>query len=174
MAWTRTTPARVANTNTTQRRWRRGIRGHAEKESTHQIAITPLPHALSLCRSGASLCADELPPRHIVVLAGGALTGSCKEIRRRIFHRLPYHDLVTPEVADYIDRFGLYLGRAASARHPRARRPFPSSSAATHHKPAHTLRQPMMGHQKVGSGGVIAHQREGPGGACGGRRVILL
>ncbi|KAJ4461214.1 putative inorganic polyphosphate/ATP-NAD kinase [Paratrimastix pyriformis] len=63
-----------------------------------------------LCFAGAPahIEPDQLPPRHVLVRE--PMIGSSKEIRRRIFHRLPYRDLVLPEVADYIDRYGLYLG----------------------------------------------------------------
>ncbi len=56
---------------------------------------------------------DDLPPQHrLVDLPPSA--GSSAEIREKIFHRVPFAHLVTPEVAAYIDRYGLYRGRVPS------------------------------------------------------------
>ncbi len=64
---------------------------------------------LVIARRGYTCATDDLPPRHQVmhIDAGGSST----EIRERLFHRKPYHHLVTPQVAAFTDRYGLFRGR---------------------------------------------------------------
>ena len=60
-------------------------------------------------RPGYPLTADELPPRH--VLYPFHYGDSSTRVRERTFKREPIDDLTTPEVARYIERYGLYRGR---------------------------------------------------------------
>jgi NAD+ kinase len=55
----------------------------------------------------------DLPPHHRL-LDLSAIPGSSSLIREKIFRREPFAYLVTPEVAAYIDRYGLYRGRVPS------------------------------------------------------------
>ncbi len=55
----------------------------------------------------------DLPPRHQFVDLP-ASPGASSTIRENIFRREPFAHLVTPEVAAYIDRYGLYRGRVPS------------------------------------------------------------
>lgn len=55
----------------------------------------------------------DLPPKHRM-LDVAAVIGSSAEIADKIYHRQPFAQLVTPAVAAYIDRYGLYRGRVPS------------------------------------------------------------
>ena len=55
----------------------------------------------------------DLPPKYLHVDLP-AVDGSSMVIRDKIFHRQPFAHLVTPAVAAYIDRYGLYRGRVPS------------------------------------------------------------
>ncbi len=57
--------------------------------------------------------AADLPPQHRQIDLP-ELDVSSELIRDKIFHRQPYTHLVTPAVAAYIDRYGLYRGRLPS------------------------------------------------------------
>ena len=74
-------------------------------------------------RDGYPLDPADLPPRHQVIRS--ALSGSSSSVRERVFRHQPIGDLVTPEVAAYIERYGLYRGltppRAAGLRLGRPR-----------------------------------------------------
>lgn len=64
-----------------------------------------------------SPCADEhLPPRHQLMPSGPSTASS--EVRDRVFKRLPYEDMVLPEIAAYIERWGLYRGRPPVSKSP--------------------------------------------------------
>lgn len=54
----------------------------------------------------------DLPPHSILVQT--EIEGSSTEIRNRRFNHHPIDDMVVPEVADYIERYGLYRGRLPS------------------------------------------------------------
>jgi NAD kinase len=58
----------------------------------------------------------DLPPKSIVVPLTHATSGAATEIRDKIFLRQPYADLIDPDVADYIERYGLYRGRIPARR----------------------------------------------------------
>lgn len=60
-----------------------------------------------------ALTPGDLPPNHRLVDLP-ASPGASSVIRRKIFHREPFAHLVTPEVAAYVDRYGLYRGRMPS------------------------------------------------------------
>lgn len=61
-------------------------------------------------RDGYIAAPEDLPPRHR--LLGSVESGSSTEIRRRVFGRDDYGHLVPGSVRGYIERYGLYRGRA--------------------------------------------------------------
>ena len=68
-------------------------------------------------RDGYKVTAADLPPKHLLVpvLAPGR-SGASADIRERIFKRQPYGTMVMPDVAAYIERYGLYRGRIPARR----------------------------------------------------------
>jgi NAD+ kinase len=66
--------------------------------------------------SGHQLCAQDLPPKHMLVHLPEAGPAASVDIRERIFKRQPYGELVIPDVASYIERYGLYRGRIPARR----------------------------------------------------------
>lgn len=56
----------------------------------------------------------DLPPRHRVVRVDHR--GSSAEVRSRVFHHQPIDDLVTPAVAAYVRRHGLFRGVPPNAQ----------------------------------------------------------
>jgi NAD kinase len=58
----------------------------------------------------------DLPPRHQLFRLPARLPDVSSEIREKIFKRQHYAPLVTPEVAQYIERYGLYRGRIPGHR----------------------------------------------------------
>lgn len=64
-------------------------------------------------RSGYELKDVDLPPNHLLI--ENLLDGSSTEIRQRVFSHQTIAGLVRPEVEDYINRYGLYLGRSPTA-----------------------------------------------------------
>jgi NAD+ kinase len=58
----------------------------------------------------------DLPPRHQLIRVTAAESGTSDDIREKIFKRLPYASMVTPDVAAYIERYGLYRGRIPARR----------------------------------------------------------
>lgn len=63
-------------------------------------------------RAGYPLGPGDLPPRHRLITP--ECSGSSTEVRERCFKRQPIDVLVTPDVAAYIDRHGLYRGGRAA------------------------------------------------------------
>jgi nicotinate (nicotinamide) nucleotide adenylyltransferase len=63
-------------------------------------------------RPGFELDASDLPPRHRRFAT--RIGASSARIRDRVFHREEVADLVVPEVAAYIERYGLYRGMRPS------------------------------------------------------------
>ncbi len=59
-------------------------------------------------RRGYPVEKADLPPRHRLISPG--LGGSSTDIRAKVFAREAIDGLVTPEVAGYIERYGLYRG----------------------------------------------------------------
>ena len=59
-------------------------------------------------RAGYPIAAADLPPRHVQF--SPPLSGASSEIRERVFRHQSVAELVTPEVAAYIERYGLYRG----------------------------------------------------------------
>ena len=51
----------------------------------------------------------DLPPHHKLVHLNSE--GSSTEIRERLYHRKPYQQMLTPQIAQFIERYGLYRGR---------------------------------------------------------------
>ena len=67
-------------------------------------------------RPGYEAPKSELPPRHALFPMLG--TGASATIRERVFKYEPVEELVTEEVAAYIERYGLYRGAAMRRRAP--------------------------------------------------------
>lgn len=65
-----------------------------------------------IARQGVDLHSLDLPPHHKVFPIDQA--GRSMDIRSRIFQRQPIEGLVSPSVASYIERHGLYRGVAPS------------------------------------------------------------
>ena len=65
-------------------------------------------------RPGYDAPESELPPHH--KLFPMQMTGASATIRERVFKHEPTTDLVTEEVAAYIERYGLYRGAAVHCR----------------------------------------------------------
>ncbi len=61
-------------------------------------------------RDGYGLEEADLPPRHLFVPT--RQSGASGEVRERIFRGTRYDELLTPEVASYVDRHGLYHAAA--------------------------------------------------------------
>jgi NAD+ kinase len=63
-------------------------------------------------RKHSSVDKDDLPPRSEVITSGqmSSLAGSGLAIREKIFRHESVEGFVTAEVADYIERYGLYRG----------------------------------------------------------------
>lgn len=59
---------------------------------------------------------SDLPPKSQLIRLSEPSRGASSDIRERIFKRLPYANMVTPKVAAYIERYGLYRGRIPSSR----------------------------------------------------------
>ena len=57
--------------------------------------------------------AHDLPPQSKLITPPGS-GGASAAIREKIFKRDPYQHLVTPEVGNYIERYGIYRGRIPS------------------------------------------------------------
>lgn len=62
-----------------------------------------------VARPGYRYSQDDLPPHNQMMTP--IVEGSSSEIRQRAFNHLPYGDLVTARVAQYIERYALYRGR---------------------------------------------------------------
>lgn len=62
-------------------------------------------------RPGIPFEPADLPPKNLVIEA--ARKGASSDIRQAVFHSQAIHELVTPEVSAYIERYGLYRGRPA-------------------------------------------------------------
>lgn len=69
-----------------------------------------------MAREGYEADSADLPPRHQLIRLPTESPGSSSEIREKIFKRLPYASLVSPEVGAYIERYGLYRGRIPARR----------------------------------------------------------
>jgi NAD kinase len=69
-----------------------------------------------MSREGYHVEPEDLPPKHHLIRLPSRLSGASAEIRERIFMRQHFEDMVTPEVAAYIERYGLYRGRIPSRR----------------------------------------------------------
>ena len=67
-------------------------------------------------RPGYEAPESELPPHH--ELFPMQIIGASARIRERVFKHEPIADLVTEEVAAYVDRYGLYRGAAMRRRAP--------------------------------------------------------
>lgn len=67
-------------------------------------------------REGHEVPDDDIPPNNQLIRLPDNCPGTSSEIREHIFKRLPYADMVTPKVAAYIERYGLYRGRIPSSR----------------------------------------------------------
>jgi NAD kinase len=67
-------------------------------------------------RQGFAVQQRDLPPKSMVVELPHGGGGDSTEIREKIFMRMPYTDLVSPSIASYIERYGLYRGRIPSRR----------------------------------------------------------
>jgi NAD+ kinase len=65
-------------------------------------------------RAGFAFEPSELPPQHRLV--PGAIDGASSLIRERLFHRESIAGLVSAEVAELIDRHGLYRGMPPTRR----------------------------------------------------------
>ena len=74
---------------------------------------------LNFCVTAHQCCEvqeDDLPPNSMLIPLPEKSSVTSSDIRERIFKRLPYSDMVTPKVAAYIERYGLYRGRIPSSR----------------------------------------------------------
>jgi len=97
-------------------------KGGAEKKSAIHLNWTrghELWHDLNFCvmnRHGFEVELEDLPPNHHFIHLPPQLSGDSADIREQIFMRQPYASHVTPEVAAYIERYGLYRGRIPSRR----------------------------------------------------------
>jgi NAD+ kinase len=106
-------------------------KGGAQKQSAVHLNWArghELWHSLKFCvmnRHGFEVELEDLPPNHHFIHLPPQLSGASADIREKIFMREPYSSLVTPEVAAYVERYGLYRGRIPSRRtrwqteHPR-------------------------------------------------------
>ena len=78
-----------------------------------------------MSREGDKAEAVDLPPKHQLITLPAQPSGTSSEIRERIFKRLPYASMLTPDGAAYVERYGLYRGRIPAHRtrwqteHPR-------------------------------------------------------
>jgi NAD kinase len=96
--------------------------GGGEGKSTIQRAWdrgTEMWRDLNFCviaRQGYDVVPNDLPPRNLLVRLERPSSGASSDICERIFRRTPYADLVPPEVASYIERYGLYRGRIPARR----------------------------------------------------------
>lgn len=63
-------------------------------------------------RPGVKISEADLPPHHRLIKHDDIPTDASSEIREIIFNGKPFEHLVTPRVADYIKRYGLYRGSA--------------------------------------------------------------
>ncbi|MES2569923.1 MAG: NAD(+)/NADH kinase [Verrucomicrobiota bacterium] len=97
-------------------------KGGARQESAvhlHWNRGEEIWRTLNFCvisRETDPVVSDDLPPMHQLIGLSSKLWGDSSEIRERIFHREPYAAMVVPEVAAYIERYGLYRGRIPSRR----------------------------------------------------------
>jgi NAD kinase len=97
-------------------------KGGAREESPihlHWSHGRELWRELNFCvmnRHGDTVSPVDLPPKSMVIDLPPELSGTSADIREKIFLRQPYADHVTPEVAAYIERYGLYRGRLPSRR----------------------------------------------------------
>ena len=74
---------------------------------------------LNFCVTAHDCCEvteKDLPPNSKLVRLPEKTSVTSSEIREHIFKRLPYSDMVTAQVAAYIERYGLYRGRIPSSR----------------------------------------------------------
>lgn len=96
--------------------------GGAEKKSAvHQYweRGAEMWQDLNFCvmgREGYAVTAADLPPKSQLIDLPPQVGGASSEIRDKIYRREPYADLVTPAVAAYIERYGLYRGRIPARR----------------------------------------------------------
>lgn len=76
-------------------------------------------HKLNFCviaREGYEMEPGDLSPKSQLIRLPPQIGRASAEIREVIFRRQPYLDLVTPDVAAYIERYGLYRGRIPARR----------------------------------------------------------
>lgn len=71
---------------------------------------------LVVARRGIPANPADLPPKSRLIHLDSPQDDASAAIRERIFRRQPYSQLVLPEVADHIERYGLYRGRISSRR----------------------------------------------------------
>lgn len=86
------------------RDWERGV----AMWSNLNFAITT--------REGYPCKEGELPPQSRVIPTDLSASGASSLIRELIFKREPYAHFVTEDIAEYIERYGLYRGRIPSRR----------------------------------------------------------
>lgn len=67
-------------------------------------------------RDGYGIAEGDLPPRHLLVTS--RQSGASADVRERAFRGENFRELLTPEVADYVERHGLYHGTAAPRSRP--------------------------------------------------------
>ena len=67
-------------------------------------------------RAGSTWNQEELPPQSRLLPMDPSESGASSLIRELIFKREPYAHLVSEDIADYIERYGLYRGRIPSRR----------------------------------------------------------
>lgn len=63
-----------------------------------------------MVRSGYPLDPADLPPKHKIIRVDDGPLVSSESVRSSVFQHESYDHMVTPEVAQYIQRHGLYLG----------------------------------------------------------------
>lgn len=85
-----------------------GARGESviQRHWAHGASLWKHARFAVFTRRGHPLHPDDLPPHHQLFPLD--LDGSSAEIRERLYRRAEVRELVTPEVAAYIDRHGLY------------------------------------------------------------------
>lgn len=95
--------------------------GRSEESAIQRVwdQGTAMWNQLNFCvinRLGDGLDDSDLPPKYQTLDLPAAHVNTSEEIREKIFKRLPYADTVTPDVATYIERYGLYRGRIPARR----------------------------------------------------------
>ncbi len=90
--------------STIQRLWDRG----GEMWQTLNFCV--------VTRQGYDVGEADLPPRHQFIQVPPLEAGASADLRDMIYQRQPYASLVPPQVAAYIERYGLYRGRIPARR----------------------------------------------------------